>query len=70
MSPPSLIPFLTPIIGNYGKTQDTMKTLRAFALGLIEFRSDVTANCAGNEETYDWGREIAHRLTLRRYETA
>lgn len=49
----------------------TFATLKAFWLGMIEFRSDFTSNCAGEEEeAYDWGREIAHRLTMRRFETA
>lgn len=43
-----------------------MKMIRAFLLGAWEFRSDFTTN-PGNDliETYDWGREWAHRLTLR-----
>jgi hypothetical protein len=48
----------------------TIATLKAFLLGMREFRSDFTTNCPGEEEAYDWGREIAHRLTLRRFETA
>ena len=36
----------------------------AFILGLIEFRSDLTTS-TDYIEAYDWGREIAHRLTLR-----
>jgi hypothetical protein len=48
----------------------TMATLKAFLLGMREFRSDVTTSWPGKEEAYDWGREIAHRLTLRRFEPA
>ena len=48
----------------------TSATLKAFWLGMIEFRSDITSNCAGQEEAYDWGREIAHRLTMRRFDPA
>jgi hypothetical protein len=45
-----------------------MKKLHAFVLGFIEFRSNFTTNCDGQENAYDWGREIAHRMTLRRFE--
>lgn len=48
----------------------TMATLKAFLLGMREFRSDFTTHCEGEEEAYEWGREIAHRLTLRRFEAA
>ena len=43
--------------------------VRAFILGLREFRSAITTNF-GPEliRTYDTGRELAHRLTLRRFE--
>jgi len=37
---------------------------------MIEFRSDLTNNCAGEEEAYDWSREIAHRITIRRFDPA
>jgi hypothetical protein len=39
----------------------------SFLLGLIEFRSCVTSH-TNYELAYDWGREIAHRLTLRQFE--
>jgi hypothetical protein len=45
-------------------------TLKAFSLGMIEFRRDFTSNYAGEEEAHDCGREIAHRPTLRRVEHA
>lgn len=48
----------------------TSATLKAFWLGMIEFRSDITSNCAGQEEAYDCGREIAHRMTMRRFDPA
>lgn len=40
-----------------------------FILGMIEFRSSWTTN-SGDDliETYDTGRDMAHRLTLRRFE--
>lgn len=48
-----------------------MKTIAAFFLGVIEFRSGCTTN-PGDDliEAYDSGREWAHRLTLRRFESA
>jgi hypothetical protein len=48
-----------------------MKTIAAFLLGAWEFRSNCTTN-PGNDliEAYDLGREWAHRLTFRRFETA
>jgi len=48
----------------------TFATLQAFWLGMIEFRSDFTTNSAGDEESYDWGRDIAHRFTFRRFDPA
>jgi hypothetical protein len=48
-----------------------MKTIAVFFLGMAEFRSDCTTN-PGDDliEAYDLGREWAHRLTFRRFETA
>lgn len=42
----------------------------AFLLGIIEFRGNVTSGFYddGSLEAYDWGREFAHRITLRRFE--
>jgi len=47
-----------------------MTRLRAFLLGVREFRTDLTSN-PGEEliDSYDRGRELAHVLTFRRYET-
>lgn len=45
-----------------------MKTVQAFILGLLEFRSSFTTNCGIYGDAYDTGREIAHRITLRRFE--
>ena len=47
-----------------------MKTLKAFYLGIVEFSSSWTTHfCDYNlQESYDKGRELAHRLTLRRFE--
>jgi hypothetical protein len=43
---------------------------KAFILGVIEFRLTCTTSFddAARANAYDWGREIAHRLTLRRFE--
>jgi hypothetical protein len=43
--------------------------LRVFLLGMREFKTTQTTHF-GPEfiNVYDWGREIAHRLTLRRFE--
>lgn len=48
-----------------------MSRLRAFLLGVQEFRLNCTSLIADNDmqHTYDWGREWAHRLTFRRYES-
>lgn len=47
------------------------KLIRAFVLGLIEFRHDITTGFKTMDEyeAYDKGRELAHKLTLRYYET-
>lgn len=44
--------------------------LRAFVLGMREFRLTCTTHIADDDlrEVYDLGREWAHRLTLRRFE--
>lgn len=47
-----------------------MRKLRTFMLGVIEFRSSVTTSFDDYDLLlcYDAGRELAHRLTLRRFE--
>jgi hypothetical protein len=46
-----------------------MKMLYVFFLGAYEFRRTVTTHFDYPEiETYDLGREWAHRLTLRAFE--
>ncbi|WP_172400425.1 hypothetical protein [Alcaligenes faecalis] len=47
-----------------------MKTFFSFLLGVREFRSSVTAHLedVGQSHAYDIGRELAHRLTLRKFE--
>lgn len=47
-----------------------MKNFQAFLLGMIEFRSDFTTNCGDADDAYDRGRELAHRITLRRFDHA
>lgn len=43
--------------------------LRAFLLGLLEFRSDSTTSYDPPLiEVYDAGRDLAHRLTLRHWD--
>jgi hypothetical protein len=47
-----------------------MSKLRAFLLGMREFRLDFTTHMPEDRiDAYDWGREWAHRLTLRRFES-
>lgn len=46
-----------------------MSTVHAFCLGVWEFRRGVTTSFDGALiEYYDRGREMAHLLTLRRFE--
>jgi len=69
--PKSLTPFVPPnsaLTGREIMKRHTSAILKAFWLGMIEFRSDFTSNCAGQEEPYDRRREIAHRLTMRHFE--
>ena len=43
--------------------------IKAFLLGMKEFRQNSTTNFDDHlMESYDWGREIAHRLTFRKFE--
>lgn len=47
-----------------------MRKLYAYLLGMLEFRSDCTTYFGGDLiETYDEGRDMAHRLTFRRFES-
>lgn len=47
-----------------------MKKIKAFFLGAVEFRSDFTTSYQDYDlmEAYEWGREWAHRLTLRKFD--
>jgi len=46
-----------------------MKKLFAFLNGMKEFRSSFTTSYADDLiESYDWGREIAHRMTFRKFD--
>ena len=46
-----------------------MTKMQAFFLGMKEFRLGITTN-PGEEfiEAYDAGRELAHKLTMRKYD--
>lgn len=48
-----------------------MNKLTAFLLGMREFRLSFTTHISSDEllEAYDTGRELAHRLTFRYYES-
>jgi hypothetical protein len=49
--------------------EDGMRKIRIFLLGMFEFRSMLTSHFDYPEiDTYDWGREYAHRLTFRLFE--
>ena len=51
------------------KERTQMSALKAFLLGITEFRSDLTTHYGPDLiETYDRGRNLAHFLTLRRFE--
>ena len=46
-----------------------MRYLKAFALGVLEFKCGFTAHFNHPFIVwYDWGREWAHRLTFRRFD--
>lgn len=46
-----------------------IKHIRAFMLGIVEFRSAFTTNMGFTlERSYDRGRHLAHVVTMRRYE--
>lgn len=46
-----------------------IKYLKAFALGVVEFRSDLTTHMTPSLiNTYDYGRELAHRVTFRHWD--
>lgn len=58
----------TPL--KYCEERTDMKTIRAFFNGMREFRTAFTTHYDDYDllESYDLGREWAHRLTFRRYE--
>lgn len=47
-----------------------MQHIKAFLLGMAEFRLSFTTHIAdyGLSLSYDKGRELAHKLTFRRFE--
>ncbi len=47
----------------------TLRRLRAFILGLREFRQNATTHFDEDLiEAYDTGRDLAHKLTFRRFD--
>ena len=50
--------------------QQAILHLKAFFLGMFEFRTSWTTSYDDYDlmETYDMGRELAHRLTFRKFE--
>ena len=49
---------------------ELLERVKAFCFGIAEFRSSVTLNFIDPDlmDAYDWGREWAHRITMRRFE--
>lgn len=46
-----------------------IKRLKAFFIGIKEFRSGITTNPGADLiEDYDKGRDLAHRMTFRRWD--
>ena len=51
------------------KEWEMLKKVKVFFKGVAEFRSGATTHYGnGLIEVYDLGRELAHRLTFRRFE--
>ena len=44
---------------------EVLERCKYFLLGVWEFRSDLTLNAGDYEESYDSGRELAHKITFR-----
>ena len=42
--------------------------LKAFLVGMYEFRRSVTSNFGVQDEAYEVGREFAHMITLRHFD--
>ena len=60
---------MNPILRALGRGRPPRTRARAFLLGVAEFRTDATTHCGWPlDETYDAGRDLAHRLTLRRWD--
>ncbi len=46
-----------------------MSKIKAFILGMIEFRSDCTTNVGDDDmDAYDSGRDFAHKITFRYFD--
>lgn len=43
--------------------------LIAFVFGMTEFRSDVTMNMGNHQSMYEQGRQFAHVITFRHFES-
>lgn len=52
------------------KDYNMIRAIKAYVLGIIEFRSSYTTSFfdAALQEAYDYGRETAHIFTFRYYE--
>lgn len=59
-----------PVFHHLSNGETSMTTLRAFFLGMAEFRLSFTTHIADNDtqHAYDTGREWAHRLTFRHFD--
>lgn len=47
-----------------------LEKLYAFVMGIVEFRSDFTLSFEDDniQEIYDAGREVTHKITLRKFD--
>ena len=54
---------------NNGKIDSKLEQLKAFLLGMWEFRSDFTSHLEyWYMDAYDQGRDFAHKLTFRYFD--
>lgn len=54
------------------RSMNTLNLVKAYLLGMYEFRLSMTTGYEDDRlrETYDKGRDMAHRLTFRYYDEA
>lgn len=45
-----------------------MGAIKAFLLGIWEFRRSFTTNCGDFDQQYEQGRDFAHAATFRHYD--